>query len=205
LLKNIKDNIKIIKRGMSVNIRRSPGYQIADRPTSPLASPRTHKEIKKENKGKKSHRTKSGEDKDPNKERGDRKLRSKSSSPRNTKPISLSASPLRQSGYSSAELISEPSHTDRSSDSSTSIDTAIRIIMEWKDSQGYKHRIPYNVWVEQYKSTLPDFQNNCAWCQKKYNDNVSFSCECHSYIFCQMECYGNFTKAMDHECQTHSN
>lgn len=195
---------------MSVNIRKSPGYQIADRPTSPLASPRTPREIKQEYKNlresqdkehKKSHRTRSGEVKEKNDKKGERKLRSKSSSPRQVSPNNpLNASPLRQSGYSSADLTHEPN--DRSSDSSTSLDTSIRIIIEWKDSQGYKHRVPHNMWVEQYKSTLPDFQNNCAWCQRKYNDTVPFSCECHAYIFCQMECYGKFAAAMDHACQT---
>lgn len=206
---------------MSQSIRRSPSYQIADRPTSPLASPRSPRS----HKSKKSHKTKS-EGKEKKK---DRSLRSKSTSPRTIESSlpqshsasslnaihSLNASPLRQSGYSSAGLINEvliSEGTGESSDSFTSEDSkksdksdlseVVQIIVEWRDPQGYKHRIPHHIWVEQYKSIMPDFQNKCAWCQVKYGDDIPFCCECNSYIFCQIECYSKFAHAMDHECQS---
>jgi len=120
-------------------------------------------------------------------------------------------SPLRHSGYSSAGLegfnrndFSGGSH-DCDSSSGTSISEResdiIQIMVEWTDKQGYKQRIPHSVWVEQYKSTLPDFQNKCAWCQILYDESSPFSCECNSYIFCQIECYAKFAKATDHGCQ----
>lgn len=192
--------------GTHVNIRKSPGYQIADKPTSPLASPRT-----------KTHRTKSSDQidqmdkKDKKRNKKDKKNkdvvpRSKSTSPRSI-PL-LSASPLRHSGYSSAGLISDScdSHESQSYESTESTDaepyqSPIAIIVKWTDNQGYKHKIPHNIWTKQYNATLPDFQNKCAWCQTIYNEETPINCECYSYIYCSLECYGKFTTFVYHDCE----